>query len=92
MNLVQAGIAGMRQDLVNAAAKRPDNLGLRRLMTREAPDTFRWLMEFGVEFIGPNPEPPHTRPRMHNIVPGTAALIFYLGIDDTGQPGKSGSG
>jgi succinate dehydrogenase/fumarate reductase flavoprotein subunit len=65
-------------DLVNAAAKRPDNLGLRRLMTREAPDTFRWLLDLGVEFIGPNPEPPHTRPRMHNIVPGAAALIYYL--------------
>jgi succinate dehydrogenase/fumarate reductase flavoprotein subunit len=66
-------------DMVNAAAKRPDNLGLRRLMTREAPDTLRWLMDLGVEFIGPNPEPPHTRPRMHNIVPGAAALIYYLG-------------
>ena len=66
-------------ELVNAAAKRPDNLGLRRLLTREAPDTFRWLMDLGVEFIGPNPEPPHTRPRMHNVVPGAAALIYYLG-------------
>ena len=66
-------------DMVNAAAKRPDNLGLRRVMTREAPDTLRWLMNLGVEFIGPNPEPPHTRPRMHNIVPGAAALIYYLG-------------
>jgi succinate dehydrogenase/fumarate reductase flavoprotein subunit len=66
-------------DLVNASANRPDNLGLRRLMTREAPDTFRWLMELGVEFIGPNPESPHTRPRMHNIVPGAQALIYYLG-------------
>ena len=65
-------------DLVNAAAERPDNLGLRWLMTREAPDTFRWLMGLGVEFIGPNPEPPHTRPRMHNIVPGAPALIYYL--------------
>jgi len=65
-------------DLVNAAGKRADNLGLRRLLTHEAPDTFRWLLDLGVEFIGPNPEPPHTRPRMHNAVPGAAALIYYL--------------
>jgi succinate dehydrogenase/fumarate reductase flavoprotein subunit len=65
-------------DLVNAAGKRADNLGLRRLMTHGAPDTFQWLLDLGVEFIGPNPEPPHTRPRMHNTVPGAAALIYYL--------------
>ncbi len=64
-------------DLVNAAGKRADNLGLRRLMTHGAPDTFQWLLDLGVEFIGPNPEPPHTRPRMHNTVPGAAALIYY---------------
>ena len=65
-------------DLVNAAGRRADNLGLRRLLTHGAPDTFQWLLDLGVAFIGPNPEPPHTRPRMHNAVPGAAALIYYL--------------
>jgi succinate dehydrogenase/fumarate reductase flavoprotein subunit len=65
-------------ELVNAGAKRPDNLALRRLMTHEAPDTLRWLMEMGVEFIGPNLETPHTKPRMHNAIPGAASLTYHL--------------
>jgi fumarate reductase flavoprotein subunit len=65
-------------DLVNAGAKRPDNLALRRLMTHEAPATLLWLMEMGVEFIGPNLETPHTRPRMHNAIPGAASLTYHL--------------
>lgn len=66
-------------DLVNAAAKRADNLALRRILTFEAPDTLRWLMGLGVEFIGPNPEPPHTKPRMHNVVPGSKSYIYHVG-------------
>ena len=65
-------------DLVNASAKRPDNLSLRRLLVDQAPGTLRWLMEMGVEFIGPNLEPPHTRPRMHNAIPGAASLTYHL--------------
>lgn len=65
-------------DLVNAGGKDRDNLALRGLLTHGAPDTFQWLLDLGVAFIGPNPEPPHTRPRMHNAVPGAAALIYYL--------------
>ncbi len=65
-------------DLVNAGAKRPDNLALRKLMTHEAPDTLLWLMEMGVEFIGPNLEAPHTKPRMHNAIPGAASLTYHL--------------
>jgi succinate dehydrogenase/fumarate reductase flavoprotein subunit len=65
-------------DLVNAGAKRPDNLGLRRLLIYQAPDTLRWLMEMGVEFIGPNLELPHTKPRMHNAIPGAASLTYHL--------------
>lgn len=66
-------------DLVNAAAKRPDNLALRRILTYGAPETLQWLMDLGVEFIGPNPEPPHTRPRMHNVVPGSKSYIYHVG-------------
>jgi succinate dehydrogenase/fumarate reductase flavoprotein subunit len=65
-------------DLVNAGAKRPDNMGLRRMLVDEAPGTLRWLMEMGVEFIGPNLEPPHTRPRMHNAIPGASSLTYHL--------------
>jgi succinate dehydrogenase/fumarate reductase flavoprotein subunit len=65
-------------DLVNAGAKRPDNMGLRRMMVFEGPATLQWLMEMGVEFIGPNLETPHTKPRMHNAIPGAASLTYHL--------------
>jgi succinate dehydrogenase/fumarate reductase flavoprotein subunit len=56
----------------------PDNLELRRVLTQNAPATLQWLMDLGVEFIGPNPEPPHRVPRMHCVVPNSAAYIYYL--------------
>ena len=65
-------------DLVNAGAQRPDNLLLRRLLVEQAPPTLRWLMDLGVRFMGPYAETPHTQPRMHNAVPGGAALVYHL--------------
>lgn len=57
---------------------RPDNEALRRLLTENVPDTVRWLMDMGVVFLGPNPEPPHRRPRMHNVLPTSASYIYHL--------------
>ena len=65
-------------DLVNANAKRADNMQLRRLLVDKAPDTLQWLMDLGVEFMGPHAESPHTKPRMHNAVPGGVAMVYYL--------------
>ncbi len=62
----------------NARAGFPDNLELRRMLTQNAPDTFLWLTSLGVEFIGPNPEPPHRVPRMHNVIPNSAAYAYFL--------------
>ncbi len=56
-----------------------DNTELRRLLVENVPDTFRWLMALGVEFYGPLPEPPHRRPRMHNVLPNSRAYIYHLG-------------
>jgi len=56
----------------------PDNLELRRMLTQNAPDTFLWLTDLGVEFIGPSPEPPHRVPRMHNVVPNSSAFAYHL--------------
>jgi len=68
--------------------KATDNDDLRRILTSEVPATLRWLMGFGVEFYGPMPEPPHRRPRMHNVVPNSRAYIAVcarqarrLGVD-----------
>lgn len=69
-------------DLVNAAPLRAgfrDNLALRRLLCDEAPATFAWLTDLGIEFIGPSPEAPHTQPRMHNVIPSSAAFPYFLG-------------
>ena len=55
-----------------------DNENLRRLLADEMPDTFRWLLKHGVRFYGPMPEPPHTKPRMHNVLPNSRALITLL--------------
>jgi fumarate reductase flavoprotein subunit len=42
------------------------------------PDTFRWLLGHGVRFYGPMPEPPHKKPRMHNVLPNSRAFIVHL--------------
>ncbi len=56
-----------------------DNPELRRLLVDNASDTLRWLMGLGVEFFGPMPEPPHEKPRMHNVLPNSKAYIHALG-------------
>jgi succinate dehydrogenase/fumarate reductase flavoprotein subunit len=56
-----------------------DNEELRRVLVENVPGTFRWLMDLGVEFYGPLPEPPHRRPRMHNVLPNSRAYIYHLG-------------
>lgn len=56
-----------------------DNPTLRRLFVDNANETLRWLEALGVEFYGPMPEPPHTQPRMHNVLPNSKAYIRALG-------------
>ncbi|MGB0630653.1 MAG: FAD-dependent oxidoreductase [Alphaproteobacteria bacterium] len=55
-----------------------DNPDLRRLFVDNANETLRWLMSMGVEFFGPMPEPPHSKPRMHNVLPNSRAYIKLL--------------
>ncbi len=55
-----------------------DNDALRRILCDEVPDAVRWLMSLGVRFHGPMPEPPHRRPRMHNVLPNSRSYIFHL--------------
>ena len=56
----------------------PDNLELRRILIDEVPDAVRWLTSMGIVFFGPLPEPPHKKPRMHNVLPSSRAYIYYL--------------
>jgi fumarate reductase flavoprotein subunit len=55
-----------------------DNDELRRILCEEVPEAFRWLLSLGVRFYGPMPEPPHRRPRMHNVVPNSLSYIYHL--------------
>lgn len=56
-----------------------DNDELRRVLCNEMPDTFAWLLDSGVRFMGPMPEPPHRQPRMHNVLPNSRSFIYHLG-------------
>lgn len=55
-----------------------DNDALRRILCDEVPATFRWLLESGIRFMGPMPEPPHRQPRMHNVLPNSRSYIYHL--------------
>jgi succinate dehydrogenase/fumarate reductase flavoprotein subunit len=57
----------------------PDNLALRRILIDNVTDTFRWLESMGVVFHGPLLQPPHRKPRMHNVLPNSRAYIYHLG-------------
>ncbi|WP_255481773.1 FAD-dependent oxidoreductase [Ramlibacter pinisoli] len=55
-----------------------DNMALCEVLTRHAADAVAWLRESGVEFIGVFEEPPHRRPRMHNVLPNSGSYIYHL--------------
>lgn len=56
----------------------PDNDALRKILCDEAPAAFQWLLDSGVRFMGPMPEPPHRQPRMHNVLPNSRSFIYHL--------------
>ena len=57
-----------------------DNRLLRRLLVDNITDTMAWLEKAGLVFVGPNPEPPHRLPRMHNVLPNSRAFPEMLGL------------
>ncbi len=52
-----------------------NNAPLRRFLLEHAADTLHWLIDLGLVFHGPSPEPPNRVPRMHNVVPNAKAYI-----------------
>lgn len=56
-----------------------DNDELRRVLCEHIPDAMRWLIDLGVRFYGPMPEPPHRKPRMHTVLPNSLSFIHHLG-------------
>ena len=59
-------------------SKTRNNDELRRWFLDHSADTLDWLMDMGLHFYGPNPEPPNRVPRMHNVIPGAKAYIAAL--------------
>ena len=55
-----------------------DNRELRRLLVDEIPETIAILTDLGIEFMGPLPEPPHQKPRLHAILPHSRGFIVHL--------------
>lgn len=55
-----------------------NNTEMRRWFLDHSAETLHWLMDMGLNFYGPNPEPPNRVPRMHNVVPGAKAYITAL--------------
>ncbi len=55
-----------------------ENLELRRILVDNVPETLEWLISIGLSFYGPMPEPPHNKPRMHNVLPNSRAYAYYL--------------
>lgn len=55
-----------------------DNLALRRVLVDNVPETFQDLMDLGIEFMRPIPEPPHRYPRLHAVVPHARSYIQHI--------------
>lgn len=55
-----------------------ENASLRRILAENAGPTLEWLSSIGVAFMGPTPEPPYEKPRMHNVLPNSQAYVSAL--------------
>ncbi|HKP05726.1 MAG TPA: FAD-dependent oxidoreductase [Microbacterium sp.] len=62
----------------NGADEARENVELRRVLAENAGPTLEWLSSIGVNFLGPTPEPPYEKPRMHNVLPNSGAYIVAL--------------
>lgn len=64
--------------VANGADEARENTQLRRVLAENAGPTLEWLSSIGVQFLGPTPEPPYEKPRMHNVLPNSSAYITAL--------------
>jgi succinate dehydrogenase/fumarate reductase flavoprotein subunit len=54
------------------------DLELTRLLVERSPATLQRLIDMGISYTGPHPEPPHTVRRMHNALPDAGVYISTL--------------
>ena len=50
-------------------------MNARQVLVDNTTEMFAWLMSAGLIFTGPNVEPPHRYPRMHNVLPNSRSFI-----------------
>lgn len=60
------------------------DLELTRLLIESAPGVLDHMTGLGLQYTGPHPEPPHSVPRMHSLVPGSSAYISTLRAEAEG--------
>lgn len=75
---VDAHFADYLKFIPAGKSKEDYDLELTRLLIERAPSTLARLLELGVRFTGPHPEPPHSVYRMHNAVPDGGAYVDAL--------------
>lgn len=66
------------ETLAGSMANR-DNRALRRILVDNTTEMMAWLEALGLVFAGPQVEPPHRLPRMHNVLPNSRAFPERLG-------------
>jgi succinate dehydrogenase/fumarate reductase flavoprotein subunit len=64
--------------VANGKDEARENVELRRVLAENAGPTLEWLSSIGVQFLGPTPEPPYEKPRMHNVLPNSGAYVTAL--------------
>lgn len=80
----QAGIDDSPLEHFDDMAKFPgsiaekDNLELRKILVENVPETIEILSDLGITFMGPLPEPPHRKPRLHAIIPHSRGYIRHI--------------
>ena len=81
---LQAGIADTPADHakdlddIRRAYGIEDDPELRRVLTENVAETVAFLRSIGINFLGPLPQPPHTAPRLHQVMPTSRAYIARL--------------
>lgn len=55
-----------------------DNDALRTLYSTHAAEAVDYLESIGVVFTDPMTQPPHRKPRLHQIIPGSRSYIYHL--------------
>jgi fumarate reductase flavoprotein subunit len=72
--------AAHAQDLENIrrAMGYDDDPALRQLLTENVAETIEFLESMGINFLAPLPQPPHTKSRLHQVMPTSRAYVSRL--------------